>query len=148
VVTGAMVAEALTRGFRQIGWHCWEHNVGSIGVAEKVGFVLRERYSAYVCHADQLMHKAIQGYMALRAREFEGARRWYAEVAAMEGAAAWGLSQLARCHRMLGDPDGALGALRQAVVLGWREEEETSAQPDFESLRGPPAWHEILAAMA
>src|SRR5690606_2010324 len=135
VVTGAMVAEALARGCRHIGWHCWAHNLGSIGVAEKVGFVHRESYPEYVCHEDPLMHKAIQGYAALRARDFETARRWYAEVATTEGAPAWAPFQLARCNAMLGDPDAALDALRQAVSLGWREREETAAHPDLQSLR-------------
>jgi RimJ/RimL family protein N-acetyltransferase len=34
-VVVATVAHALQQGMCEIGWHCWEHNIASRGVAEK-----------------------------------------------------------------------------------------------------------------
>jgi RimJ/RimL family protein N-acetyltransferase len=41
------VEQELTHGIRQIGWHCWANNPGSINLAKKVGFKLMKEYPAY-----------------------------------------------------------------------------------------------------
>lgn len=47
IVVAAAVAHCLARGLTDIGWHCLSTNLGSIAVAEKVGFVKDYAYSAY-----------------------------------------------------------------------------------------------------
>jgi len=44
LTAAAAVDYALSSSFRQVGWHCEEYNLGSIGVAEKVGFKLERKY--------------------------------------------------------------------------------------------------------
>lgn len=41
VVGCSFVAEAIRRGYRQIGWHCWLRNRPSAALAEKIGYSLR-----------------------------------------------------------------------------------------------------------
>ena len=50
LAAAATAAHAAAQGFRTIGWHCWANNVGSIGVAEKVGFVRAADYEVYINH--------------------------------------------------------------------------------------------------
>jgi RimJ/RimL family protein N-acetyltransferase len=47
-ITAAAAAEyALSHGFSRVGWQCSEDNLGSIGTAEKVGFVKERNYTMY-----------------------------------------------------------------------------------------------------
>jgi GNAT superfamily N-acetyltransferase len=44
IVVAATVDHALSHGYEEVGWHCGEENLGSQGVAEKVGFHLTHRF--------------------------------------------------------------------------------------------------------
>ncbi|MFX0113850.1 MAG: GNAT family N-acetyltransferase, partial [Candidatus Hodarchaeota archaeon] len=46
----ATVEHCLANGFEEIGWHCWSTNVGSIRIAENVGFELIREYPIYLNH--------------------------------------------------------------------------------------------------
>lgn len=48
VAAATNVNQALTHGFREVGWHCNVDNVGSWRTAEKVGFELADEYTMYV----------------------------------------------------------------------------------------------------
>jgi GNAT superfamily N-acetyltransferase len=41
----AVIGEALRRGVRGIGWHCWSRNTPSVALALKLGFKFVEEYS-------------------------------------------------------------------------------------------------------
>jgi RimJ/RimL family protein N-acetyltransferase len=43
-------------GYTEVGWHCEEHNMGSIATAEKVGFEKKTEYYAWVCMKDPKEH--------------------------------------------------------------------------------------------
>lgn len=49
IVVAANVAHALSHGLRMVGWQCSEDNLGSQGVAEKVGFRLTQQFPCYAC---------------------------------------------------------------------------------------------------
>ncbi len=53
----------------------------------------------------------------------------------------------ARCRARLGDADGALEALQQAVKAGWGDPDRTKADPNFESLGEDPRFQELIASM-
>lgn len=147
LVTRAMVELCGQRGWNSIGWHCWHHNLGSIGVAENAGFQRRATYNAYVALYDPLMHLAVQGYAALRKEDFATAAHWYGQVAELENAPEWAFYQLARCQAMLNNPHVALTLLQNAVEHGWRDEEGLRNHAHFAALREFPAWHDFLARL-
>jgi len=60
IVTSALVEHALTHGIRQIGWHSWANNPGSIALARRVGFVLEKEYPAYFCLYEKIVEKSIE----------------------------------------------------------------------------------------
>jgi len=62
LTTAAAVDHALTYGFRMVGWHCNEHNLGSIRTAEKVGFTLERKYRALVYLSDREKHAELLAY--------------------------------------------------------------------------------------
>ena len=45
----ATVSQAVDRGLA-VGWHCWSNNVGSLGVAGKVGFRLACTFDVFISH--------------------------------------------------------------------------------------------------
>jgi RimJ/RimL family protein N-acetyltransferase len=53
LTVAATVEECLHQGLTTVGWHCHETNLGSRGVAERVGFVKERVYMSYTCLADQ-----------------------------------------------------------------------------------------------
>jgi RimJ/RimL family protein N-acetyltransferase len=143
IVTAAMVEECQARGWTHIGWHCWHHNLGSIGVAEAVGFRHQATYNSYVSLYDPLMHLAVQGYAALRNEDFATAADWYAQVSNVENAPEWAFYQLARCQAMLNQPQAAFSSLRGAIEKGWKDEDFLRNHPHFTPLQDYPEWHEI-----
>jgi GNAT superfamily N-acetyltransferase len=52
ITASALIAHALTDGITHIGWHCWADNVGSMAVAEKVGFERVMTYPAFYVSLD------------------------------------------------------------------------------------------------
>jgi RimJ/RimL family protein N-acetyltransferase len=51
LTAAATVDGCLARGLTAIGWHCDVDNLGSRGVAERVGFRHERDYVEYVCFA-------------------------------------------------------------------------------------------------
>jgi len=47
-LTQAFLAEARQRGYRRVGWDCWERNTASAATAQKAGLRLVEAYPALV----------------------------------------------------------------------------------------------------
>jgi len=64
LATAATVDGCLIQGLTTIGWHCHETNLGSRGVAEKVGFVKEREYMNYMCLADRSEHSAMSNSCA------------------------------------------------------------------------------------
>jgi GNAT superfamily N-acetyltransferase len=48
LTTWYFLAEAYRRGYKRVGWDCWERNVASVATARKAGFTLVEEYPAIV----------------------------------------------------------------------------------------------------
>lgn len=64
LTVAATVEECLCQGLTTIGWHCHETNLGSRGVAEKVGFTKEREYMSYKCLADQEEHRMTRSTIA------------------------------------------------------------------------------------
>ncbi len=47
IVAAAAVCSCISKGINKIGWHCVDTNIGSIKIAEKVGFKLIKKYSSF-----------------------------------------------------------------------------------------------------
>jgi RimJ/RimL family protein N-acetyltransferase len=49
LVGSAFIEEALRRGVREIGWHCWARNLPSAALARRLGYTLERDYEITVC---------------------------------------------------------------------------------------------------
>lgn len=49
LVGSAFIEEALNRGIREIGWHCWTRNLPSAALARRVGYSLEQDCEITVC---------------------------------------------------------------------------------------------------
>ena len=58
ITVAAAVDFSFLDGYTRVGWHCEDHNYGSIGVATKVGFVKERDYIQYICMFEEATHLA------------------------------------------------------------------------------------------
>jgi GNAT superfamily N-acetyltransferase len=114
-LTAAASAEhAVDRGYATIGWHCWDNNAGSIGVAENVGFRQMATYDVFINHwaAENITDMTQEEFRAFAdAYEQElDARPPESGFPHIVTAKAWGLS---------GNREGCFRHLNKAVTMGW-----------------------------
>ncbi|MBN1642670.1 MAG: GNAT family N-acetyltransferase [Anaerolineae bacterium] len=148
LVTAAAVEHALDAGFTEIGWHCWTNNVGSLGVARKVGFEPVLDYEVAI------NHWAAENVSDMPEHEFcsfaEGYERAFASDPPASGfphivaATAWSLcGENARCYRQI----------EAAVEVGWLRSvgQLQEIWPEFfavQHLDRSPAWLAIAERLA
>jgi RimJ/RimL family protein N-acetyltransferase len=135
LTVSATVEHALGRGFTTIGWHCWQHNLASIKVAEKVGFQLQRHYDAYMCLANDSAFSLERGAKAARAGEHQEAIGWFNQA----GTNAWAYFLAARSHAVMGANGAAIGALRHAADQGW-DHPNYLLTDEFKTVRTLPDW--------
>lgn len=146
VTVSAAVEYALSHGFAEVGWHCWEGNAGSIGVAEKVGFRMERQYVAYARMFDDAAHLAEVGRARFLAGEYQLAAESYDQAFALRpGPYPHQYYHLAaRAWAALGDRDRATNLLHQAIDQGENQLDHTVGCVEFATLHGTKGW---LAAL-
>jgi GNAT superfamily N-acetyltransferase len=157
LTAAAAVDYVLSNGFTQVGWHCDEYNLGSIGVAEKVGFKLERKYIQYYACANEAHHlgetaqfhyrakrykEAIESYEKFFATPPEKLPNWLREVLPQEMGVHYFRVALAKAA--IGENKGALEYLEKAIDNGWLHTDFLKSRKEFESIHGTPAWNSIL----
>lgn len=142
-VVGATVEHALSQGLSDIGWHCWDSNIGSIGVAEKVGFRHVRSYNVMVALNSAATHYGFKGNRCLQEKKYDEAIQWYTRSLA-ENAPEWVYYRIGQTHALLGNNDAALDYLEQAVERGWDEVDYTRQNPDFAALHTAERWQKLF----
>lgn len=147
-VTAATVEYCLDHGFREVGWHCEDDNVGSWKTAERAGFRRAEAYTYYYYIyelADQLSQLAWSCY---KRGEYKKTADYYEQVFARRAenpdyyyhlaALAWGA---------LGKGAMSLRYLNRAADQGWPHAAYSAGHDHLRILRGLPAFETVLARM-
>jgi RimJ/RimL family protein N-acetyltransferase len=157
LTAAAAVDYALSSGFRHVGWHCDEYNLGSIGVAEKAGFRLERKYIQYYACANAAHHLEETAQAHFRAKRYKEAiecyesffrtppgelPKWLRETLPQELGTHYFRVALAKAA--LGEDNGALQYLDKAVDHGWLNMGFLMSCKEFESMQGTPAWNSIL----
>jgi RimJ/RimL family protein N-acetyltransferase len=157
LTAAAAVDYSLSSGFRQVGWHCDEYNLGSIGVAEKVGFKLERKYIQYYACSNEAHHleetaqahfrakrykEAIESYEKFFATPQKELPKWFRNVLPQELGVHY--FRVAYAKAAIGEHDGALKYLEKAVDNGWLHIDFLMSCKEFESMYGIPAWNHIL----
>jgi GNAT superfamily N-acetyltransferase len=114
LTAAATAAHAVAEGFSTVGWHCWANNVGSIGVAENVGFRRTADYDVFINHwpainVTDMTQQEFQAFARSYERQFE-ARPPTSGFPHIVAAKAWALGR---------DRQGCFRHLNEAVDLGW-----------------------------
>ncbi len=97
--------------------------------------------------------EVLAGYWGLLERSDRAQAAWREAAALMEWAverrprAVW-LYDLARQRAWVGDRDGAIEALEQAVSFGWNRRRATEREPAFERLKGDGRFNALVEGMA
>ncbi len=144
LVTAATVETCLARGLSRIGWHCWERNLGSRGVAERVGFARSAAYTMYWCLADEARHQAEGALLAARRGDRGAVTAWYERACGAADAPGWVYFYAAACLATLGEHAAALERLHEAIDRGvdpaW-----LGAAEVFAPLRPTAEWAALMA---
>jgi len=157
LTVAAAVDYFLSSGFRQVGWHCDEYNLGSIGVAEKVGFKLERKYIQYYACANEAHHleetaqvhfrakrykEAIESYEKFFAKPPEKLPTWLREILPQELGTHY--FRVAYAKAAIGENNGAIKYLEKAVDNGWLYVDFLMSCKEFESMHGTSVWNNIL----
>jgi RimJ/RimL family protein N-acetyltransferase len=142
VTVAAAVDYALSHGFAEVGWHCWEGNAGSIGVAEKVGFEMERQYVAYARMFDDATHLAEVGLAHFVSGEYQLAVEAYDKAFALghDAFPPQYYHLAARAWAALGNRDRATSLLHQAIDQGEDRLDYTRSCVEFAILYGTSGW--------
>ena len=157
LTAAAAIEYSLSSGFKYVGWHCDENNLGSIGVAEKVGFELERKYIQYYACANAAHHleesaqahfrakrykKAIESYEKFFATPQEELPRWFREILPQELGTHY--FRVAFAKAAIGEDKGALKYLEKAVDNGWLYIDFLTSCKEFKCMHGSSAWNNVL----
>jgi len=152
LTAAATVDHSLSSGFKYVGWHCDEYNLGSIGVAEKVGFKLERKYIQYYACSNAAHHLEETAQAHIRAKRYKEAiecyekffvtppeelPRWLREILPQELGTHY--FRVAYAKAAIGEDDGALKYLEEAVDNGWLYIDFLMSCKEFESMHGTSA---------
>ncbi len=157
LTAAATVDYALSTGFRQVGWHCDEYNVGSIGVAEAVGFTLERKYLQYYACSNVAHHLEETAQAHFRAKRYKDAIRSYERFFATppEELPKWlrealphemGMHyfRVALASASIGESIDALTYLGKAADNGWHYLDFLTSCDEFRSMHDNLEWKRIL----
>ncbi len=145
LATAATVAACLGRGFTRIGWHCWTRNLGSRGVAERIGFAHTGTYTDYWCLSEPTRHAAEQALHTARRGDRAAALAWRDRACADPDAPKRTHFYAAAVLAALGDFPAALAHLLEAVARGGADAEVLRGAELFVPLHDAPEWAGLVA---
>ncbi|MFW9835368.1 MAG: GNAT family N-acetyltransferase [Candidatus Thorarchaeota archaeon] len=121
LTAAATVDHCLSSGFTSVGWHCEDHNFGSIATARKVGFVKERDYVHYICMFNEAEHHAETGMRHFFDRAYDEAIASFERgFAIREGVPVWSYILAARCYAAKNDARNAVKHLELAYDSGWK----------------------------
>ncbi|MFW9850071.1 MAG: GNAT family N-acetyltransferase [Candidatus Thorarchaeota archaeon] len=140
----AAVENCFALGYSTVGWHSEEHNYGSIGVAENVGFVKERDYRFYFCMFDEAVHFAESGMRYFLGGRHDDAVSEFEIGFGIGEVPSWAYVLAARSYGAIGNALRAKELLLQAKENGWSNWEPIVKSQELESVISPQEWDEIL----
>ncbi|UCE29254.1 MAG: GNAT family N-acetyltransferase [Candidatus Bathyarchaeota archaeon] len=152
LTAAAAVDYWLSKG-SMVGWHCPEENLGSRGVAEKVGFELERKYTqCYACF-NEIHHAAEMAFSHFSGKKYKEALKNLRKVfsAPKRNLPTWMPERLPAYHHLaaeawaaLGHNQNAMKLLEMAFAKGWRNIDSTKKCELFKGLQNKLEWKELL----
>jgi GNAT superfamily N-acetyltransferase len=151
-VSAASIAYGLDRGLSSVVWDCYEHNIGSVGVAEKLGLERERDHTIYMLLFDEADHWSMMAWHeADRGRHqaaLDACDLAYNQALFAERAEPLALAEMAaaRAWAAMDAPDRAFLHLNRAVDGGWDYASDLESA-EFDDLRDAPEWQALLERM-
>jgi RimJ/RimL family protein N-acetyltransferase len=142
--TLALVEQALSTGYRRIGWHCWSRNTPSVVLALRAGFEKVNDYSIYLSVFDLGVQYALKGDDFRSAGNHKEALAWYQKAINEKDPPPWVYIRAACCQAQLGDKEAAFDSLRHAIEAGFEGRDEIAAEPDLALLHEDKEWEALF----
>ena len=143
-LASALVAHSAQQGIERVGWHCWASNAASSATARKAGFGLVREYPVYFAWFDELDNLAANGNVRLAAGDPQGAVEWFERAIWRGQDKGWVYWRAASAYALVGQPDKALHALRNAIVRGYGDLEKLHTTEALASLQGSSGWGSLM----
>ena len=144
-VAAAAARQAFSRKLREVGWHCWANNAGSLGVAANVGFEPTGQYEIL------FNHWAAENVENMSADEYRAFALDYEEQFAQRPPRGSGYPYVvaATAWALAGDGERCRASIRSAIDMGWLREmaQLRALWPELlasERARQNPAWRELF----
>ena len=134
LTAAAAVEHCLTSGYSSVGWHCEDHNHGSIGVAQKVGFVKERDYVHYICMFDEAVHYAEKGMRHFFDKEHDDAITEFERAFKIGEVPVWSYLLVARSYATKNEVGLAIKNLEQALSLGWKNWDRVINSEEMQSI--------------
>jgi RimJ/RimL family protein N-acetyltransferase len=138
LTAAAAVDNCFSTGYSKVGWHCENHNYGSIAVAQKVGFVKERDYFHYICMFDEAVHYAEQGVRYFFNNEFVEAVDYFERAFALKDVSSWFYTLAARAYAVRNELEATLKCLRKARSLGWTNWDAVVQSEQIQSIFASP----------
>jgi RimJ/RimL family protein N-acetyltransferase len=145
ITVAATVDFCFSQGFKSVGWHCNDNNIGSWKTAEKVGFVKERDYQFYLYFFDKAVHLAETGWRCVQVKRYREAVDAFQQVFTLkEDAPHYWHHSAAMAYAGTGDSQTALSYLKNALERGWPHLDFTQSREEFTSLHGTPEWENMM----
>ncbi|MHA1935577.1 MAG: GNAT family N-acetyltransferase [Candidatus Thorarchaeota archaeon] len=119
LTTAAAVEHCFSSGYSNVGWHCEDHNFGSIALAKKVGFVKERDYAHYICMFDEGEHLVEKGMRHFYEKEHEDAIAEFERAFEIGEVPIWSYLLAARSFATKNEIGPVVKYLERAKNLGW-----------------------------
>jgi RimJ/RimL family protein N-acetyltransferase len=142
--SSATIEYGLTHGLSRVVWDCYEHNVGSVRTAVKLGLERERDHTMYSFLFDEADHWSMMGWhdadRGLYRRTLDTCERLFSgqadppELAYVAAARAWAAMDA---------PDRAFAYLNRAIDSGWDYAPDLEST-EFDRLHGTPEWQALV----
>jgi RimJ/RimL family protein N-acetyltransferase len=144
ITASAATSYALSKNWKQVGWHCDEENRGSWGVAEKAGYNFDHHYLFYSIYFDEARHLAYKGWKKFQNGYFQEATDIYEKALRISDLPANFYHAIARAYAELGENKKSIKYIHLALDKGFRDVSFTRKCDSFRQLHDTPEWNTLL----
>jgi len=149
VTSAAAVEYGLNRGLRQLVWDCYEHNIPSVHLAEKLGFKLVNRHDMHFMIFDEFMHNYNLAWFSLETMCYEKTIQVCDTIIKDSEKTPTDIYFILACaFAGLGDSAMAFTNLNNAIERGWSSVKELQNSKEWEYLHGTREWEELLQSIS
>lgn len=164
LVAAAAVERCLDAGIEQVGWHCWDSNLGSAATARKVGFELADEQPVWNACFNAFDNWMLQAHYHNQAGHTKEALACWEQAFAMwvhrhpdavasphmrehPDTIGWCYYAAGRVRAQMGDKDVALSHLNRALDEGWHDAARLRQDEALNGLQGLPGWEALVARL-